>query len=152
MTIVIPSPARLPEAIGRSATGDWLVVEQDRIDRFAEVTEDRQWIHVDAERAAAGPFGGTIAHGYLTLSLLPRLTAGLLTVGGAAMIVNYGLDRVRFVAPVRAGARVRADTTIVSVEPSDRGVRVNADTTVQIEGAGRPALAARTIALVVPSG
>jgi acyl dehydratase len=123
---------KLSEAVGHSATGDWVTVSQERIDVFAEVTEDRQWIHVDPERAAAGPFGTTVAHGYLTLSLLPRLTSGLLGVEGFSMIVNYGLDRVRFVTPVRVGSRVRARSTVVSVEPSERGTKVNSDVEVEI--------------------
>jgi acyl dehydratase len=99
--IHVASPAALADVIGTSATGDWFTVDQDRIAAFADATEDRQWIHVDAERAAQGPFGTTIAHGFLTLSLLPRLTRGLVEVGGAAMVVNYGLDKVRFLAPAR---------------------------------------------------
>lgn len=150
MTIEIAAPADLPAAVGRSATGDWLSIEQERISQFADVTEDHQWIHLDAERAAAGPFGTTVAHGYLTLSLLPRLTAGLLRVGGVSMTVNYGLERVRFVTPVGVGSRVRATTTIASVEPSSRGTKVISDVVVEIEGVERPAIVAQTIALVVP--
>ncbi|MET0736354.1 MAG: MaoC/PaaZ C-terminal domain-containing protein, partial [Microbacterium sp.] len=93
MSIDIASPADLADAIGRTATGEWFAIEQNRIQAFADATEDWQWIHLDALRAAAGPFGATIAHGYLTLSLLPRLTTGLLEIGGASMVVNYGLDR-----------------------------------------------------------
>ena len=121
MTIDVGSPADLADAIGRTATGDWVLIDQQRITAFADATEDWQWIHLDAERAASGPFGTTIAHGYLTLSLLPRLTAGLLRVGGIAMVVNYGLDRVRFLQPVPAGSRVRAVTEIAAVEPSAAG-------------------------------
>ncbi|BDV29885.1 MaoC family dehydratase [Microbacterium terricola] len=151
MSIVIASPAALADAIGQSATGDWLEVGQERITAFAETTEDRQWIHVDAERAAAGPFGATIAHGYLTLSLLPHLTAGLLEVDGTAMVVNYGLDKVRFLQPVPAGSRVRAHTEIASVEETAQGYRVGMTTTVELEGASRPALVAETLALFFPA-
>ncbi|GLY15515.1 MaoC family dehydratase [Kineosporia rhizophila] len=151
MSIEIASPEQLPEAVGRSATGEWFAVEQDRIDRFAEVTEDHQWIHTDPVQAAAGPFGATVAHGYLTLSLLPRLVAGLVEVKGVSMIVNYGLDRVRFVTPVSVGSRVRAHTTIVSAEPGSRGTRLTSDVEVQVEGGDRPAIVARSISLVVPS-
>jgi acyl dehydratase len=140
--------AELPAVVGRTATGDWYPVDQERIDAFADATADRQWIHVDAERAAAGPFGATIAHGYLTLSLLPHLTRGLLRVTGAGMSVNYGLDRVRFVTPVRAGSRVRATTTIAAAEPAKHGTRVVSDVVVEIEGEAKPALVARTITLV----
>lgn len=131
--------------------GDWVEVTQERIDRFAEATEDPQWIHVDAERAAAGPFGGTVAHGYLTLSLLPRLMRGLLVVEGGAMVVNAGSDRVRFVAPVRSGRRVRATAVVAAVTPGERGTRIANDVTVEIEGEPRPALVARTLALHVPA-
>ncbi len=148
--IAADSPSALSDAIGQVATGDWFEIDQARIQAFADATEDWQWIHLDAERAASGPFGATIAHGYLTLSLLPRLTAGLLAIGGASMVVNYGLDRVRFLQPVVVGSRVRAATELVSVEPSPQGFRAGLTTTVELEGSARPALVAETIALVVP--
>ncbi len=151
MSIVVGAPASLVDVVGQSATGEWLEISQERIAAFADATEDWQWIHLDAERAAAGPFGATIAHGYLTLSLLPRLVEGLLEVGGVAMAVNYGLDKVRFLQPVRAGSRVRAVTEVIGVEPGPQGVRVASRTTVEIEGASRPALVAETIALFVPA-
>jgi len=151
MSIVVDTPAGLVETIGQSATGAWFEVDQSRIDAFAAATEDRQWIHTDPERAAAGPFGATIAHGYLTLSLLPHLTAGLLEVGGIAMAVNYGLDKVRFVQPVPAGSRVRAVSEVTGAEPVAQGVRAHLRTTVELEGAARPALVAETIALFVPA-
>ena len=151
MTITVSSPATLTDAIGRTATGDWFRIDQDRIDAFAEATEDRQWIHVDPERAASGPFGATIAHGYLTLSLIPRLTAGLVEVGGTDMVVNYGLDKVRFLQPVTAGSRVRASSTITSAETTSQGTRAGVTVTIEIEGASRPALVANTIALFVGS-
>ena len=149
MTITVSSPATLTDAVGATATGEWYTVDQDRIDAFAEATEDRQWIHLDAERAASGPFGATIAHGYLTLSLLPRLTEGLVKVGGAEMVVNYGLDKVRFLQPVTAGSRVRASSTVTSAETSPQGTRAGITVTIEIEGASRPALVAHTIALFV---
>ncbi len=152
MSIAAASPLGLVDAVGQEATGDWFTIDQVRIQAFADATEDRQWIHLDAERAAAGPFGATVAHGYLTLSLLPRLTQGLLEVDGVAMAVNYGLDSVRFLQPVRAGSRVRAHSVLVSAEPASRGVRVGMRTTVEIEGADRPALVAETIALLFPEG
>ncbi len=151
MTIEISSPGQLGEAIGKSATGDWLDIGQERISLFADVTEDHQWIHIDPERAATGPFGSTVAHGYLTLSLLPRLVSGLVSIGGVDMIVNYGLDKVRFVTPVSVGSRVRAQTTIVAAEPGPRGTRLTSDVVVEIEGADKPAVVARSISLVVPS-
>ncbi len=150
--ITVSSPADLGAAVGRSATGEWRVVDQDRIDLFADATDDHQWIHVDPARAAAeSPFGGPVAHGFLTLALVPALTAGLLDVGGTAMVVNYGLDRVRFLQPVLAGSRVRATTVVDGAEPTPQGVRVSSTVTVEIEGAPRPALVARTIALFVPA-
>lgn len=151
MTIDVASVGDLPAAVGQTAVGEWFEISQERIAAFADTTEDWQWIHLDAERAASGPFGGTIAHGYLTLSLLPRLASGLLQVGGVEMAVNYGLDRVRFLQPVRAGSRVRASTEVVSAEPGAQGTRVGLRTTVEIEGAERPALVAETIALFIAS-
>ncbi|MET0735870.1 MAG: MaoC family dehydratase [Microbacterium sp.] len=150
MTISLASPAELDSAIGASVTGEWFAIEQERIQAFADATEDWQWIHLDAARAASGPFGSTIAHGYLTLSLLPRLTAGLLAVGGTSMVVNYGLDRVRFLQPVVVGSRVRAVVEVASAEPTPQGFRVGLTTTVELEGSSRPALVAQSIGLLVP--
>ncbi|HLU27217.1 MAG TPA: MaoC family dehydratase [Glycomyces sp.] len=146
----IASPAALADALGAEAVGEWLTVEQDRIDAFADATGDHQWIHMDPERAAAGPFGGPIAHGYLTLSLLPALTQGLFAIGGLAMSVNYGLDRLRFLQPVAAGSRVRAVVELASAEQTARGVRAGYAVTVEIEGSEKPALVARTLTLYVP--
>jgi len=148
--IRVGSPAALADAVGRRATGAWLTVDQARIDAFADATEDHQWIHVDPARAAAGPFGTTIAHGFLTLSLLPLLASSLVEVGGAAMAMNYGLDRVRFLAPVAAGSRVRATTELTGAETVASGVRLASTVTVEIEGGQRPALVAQALALYVP--
>jgi acyl dehydratase len=137
-------------AVGNElGTSDWLLVDQDRIDTFAEATGDHQWIHVDVERAAAGPYGGTIAHGYLTLSLLPLLTGPLFSVTNAAMRINYGLDRVRFLQPLRSGSRIRAIATLTSAERAAQGVRGVVSVTMEIEGSAKPALVAETIVLVV---
>ncbi|MGF6822769.1 acyl dehydratase [Microbacterium sp. ZKA21] len=149
MSILIEHPSALPDAVGRTATGDWFTIDQPRIQAFADATEDWQWIHLDAERATSGPFGATIAHGYLTLSLLPRLVAGLVLVDGATMVVNYGLDRVRFLQPVTAGSRVRAVTEVTGAEEGPQGWRLSSRTTVEIEGSERPALVADTLALFV---
>lgn len=149
MSIVTAHPSELAQAIGSQATGEWFLIDQARIQAFADATEDWQWIHLDATRAASGPFGATIAHGYLTLSLLPRLTDGLLQVAGAEMVVNYGLDKVRFLQPVTAGSRVRAVTEITSAEAGPQGWRVGMRTTVEIEGSERPALVAETLALFI---
>lgn len=148
--IAVDSPAALADAVGRTATGEWFEVAQERIAAFADATEDHQWIHLDAQRAAAGPFGSTVAHGYLTLSLLPRLASALVEVGGTAMVMNYGLDRLRFLAPVPAGSRVRAHTEILSAEPTSNGVRLASKVTVEIEDSEKPALVAHTLSLYVP--
>ncbi|MGH2758521.1 MAG: MaoC family dehydratase [Actinomycetota bacterium] len=125
--------------------GDWLEVTQERIDRFAEATGDHQWIHVDPERAAQGPFGTTIAHGYLTLSLIPSLGGGGLPVTGAKMGINYGLDRVRFIAPVKVGSRVRARRKLVDVTEGEGFLQLKVEVTVEIEGQDKPAAIAETL-------
>jgi acyl dehydratase len=125
---------------------DWIVVSQDRIATFADATDDHQWIHVDAEKAAQGPFGGTIAHGYLTLSLFIPLFSGLLDVSGVSTKVNYGLDRVRFPAPVRTGARIRLGATIGAVdEVAGDGVQITLDGVIEIEGETKPACVLRSL-------
>ncbi|MER7762858.1 MaoC family dehydratase [Streptomyces sp. NPDC097619] len=128
----------------RAGTGDplgpsdWLEVDQKRIDLFAEATGDHQWIHVDPERAASGPFGSTIAHGYLTLSLLPSLVPQNMRVEGMRMGINYGTDRVRFPAPVPVGSRLRSTTVITEVTEVGEGVQVAATVTVEREGGDKP--------------
>ena len=124
---------------------DWLEITQDRVDLFADATEDHQWIHVDPERADSGPFGGTIAHGLLTLSLLPHFTHQLYTVDNIAMAINYGYNKVRFITPVRVGARLRARAVIASVAQLDNAVQATLNTTVEIEGAEKPAAVAESI-------
>jgi acyl dehydratase len=121
----------------------WLVVSQERIDTFAKAIEDFQWIHVDRERAKGSPFGGTIAHGFLSLSLLSHLSEMTFSFADRRMGVNYGLNRVRFTAPVPSGSRVRARFTLAKYEPIEgNGVQVTWNTTVEIEGAAKPALVA----------
>jgi len=124
---------------------EWLEITQDRVDLFADATEDHQWIHVDPERAASGPFGGTIAHGLLTLSLLPYFTHQLYTVDNIAMAINYGYNKVRFITPVRVGARLRARAVIALVAQLDNAVQATLNTTVEIEGADKPAAVAESI-------
>ena len=144
------TPIALLDAVGQDlGTTDWLEIDQDRINSFAIATGDEQWIHVDPERAAAGPFGGTIAHGYLTLSLVPFFTAQLFDVRAVQMAINYGIDRVRFLQPVRSGSRVRASGSISSAESAGRGVRIGVKITIEIDGEAKPALVADTIALFV---
>jgi len=134
------SPRELRAAIDQElGPSDWLEITQDRIDGFAEATGDHQWIHVDVERAAKGPFGSTIAHGFLTLSLVPMLTRQYYSVENAAMTVNYGLNRVRFVSPVRVGSRLRARSTIVEAADVGDAVQVILRTTIELDGATRPA-------------
>ena len=124
----------------------WLEITQERVNAFAEATGDHQWIHVDTERAAAGPFGGTIAHGYLTLSLVIPFFAELLQVRGVSMGVNYGLDKVRFPAPARVGCRIRLAARIDRVTPvGGGGAQVFPEFTVEIEGSAKPACVAHPI-------
>lgn len=126
---------------------DWFTVDQERIDAFADATDDHQWIHVDPHRASTGPFGTTIAHGFLTLSLTVALTAEVeLDVGEPAMAINYGLDRVRFTAPVPSGSRIRARVELTSVEPAGEGIQVKRTVTIEREGEERPAMVAETLA------
>jgi len=124
----------------------WLEVTQDRVNAFAEATDDHQWIHVDVERAAQGPFGGTIAHGYLTLSLVIPFFSELLAVDGIKMGVNYGLDKVRFPSPVRVGSKIRLAATVDAVEEvARRCVQMSLTFTVQIDGIDKPACVAHPI-------
>lgn len=125
---------------------DWLEIDQGRVNTFADATDDHQWIHVDQERAAEGPFGGTIAHGYLTLALLIPLMTQLLDISGVRMSINYGLDKVRFPAPVPVGAKIRLKGQVASVdEVKGDGVQITIDFTVEIEGSDKPACVARGV-------
>jgi len=126
-------------------SGDWLEITQDRIDAFAETTLDDQWIHVDPGRAASGPFGRTVAHGYLSLSLLPFLLSSVYLVEGIAMGVNYGADRLRFPSPVPVGSRIRARAQLSSVKPAAIGQQFSLSIVVEIEGQDKPALVAQNI-------
>jgi acyl dehydratase len=124
---------------------EWRTVDQRRIDAFAEATDDLQWIHVDRERAAQGPFGTTIAHGYLTLSLLVPFAYELLPVEDARLVINYGLDRVRFPAPLPAGSRIRARFRVDARDEVDGGVQVRLAATVEREGQEKPVCAAELL-------
>jgi len=139
--------ARVGSEIGAS---EWIKVDQARIDQFAETTEDRQFIHVDPIAAAQTPFGGTIAHGFLSLSLLSRMAADVMQVPDTTrMAVNYGLDRVRFIAPVRAGSRVRGRFILDAVEDKAPGqLLLRHNVTVEIEGSDKPALTAQWLGLI----
>jgi acyl dehydratase len=153
------------EHLGESA---WRTISQEQVNLFADATDDHQWIHVDPQRATAGPFGATIAHGYLSLSLLPAFSAEIMAVDGVRMKINYGLDRVRFLTPVKVGSRVRSSADLVTATPAEAsgaggppanggvagggvaggGLRVAVRHTVEIEGAAKPALVADSIALL----
>jgi acyl dehydratase len=141
-----PSLTALGEAVGQHlGYSEWFTVDQDRINLFADATGDHQWIHVDPERAKAGPFKRTIAHGFLTLSLLPVLTAAVYRVDGVKMGVNYGLNKVRFPAPLPAGGRVRAGVELAEVTPVDGGVQVVARVTVEVDGSPKPCCVAEAV-------
>jgi acyl dehydratase len=125
---------------------DWMEITQDRVDAFADATDDHQWIHVDREKAAAGPFGGTIAHGFLTLSLTVTLSSQVvLDVGSPRMALNYGLEKVRFPAPVPVGSRIRARISLGSVSDVEGGIQVNRQVVVEVEGGEKPAMVAETV-------
>ncbi|MCX4802555.1 MULTISPECIES: MaoC family dehydratase [Streptomyces] len=134
--------AGIGEPLGPS---EWLEVDQKRIDLFADATGDHQWIHVDPERAAGGPFGSTIAHGYLTLSLLPSLVPQIMRVEGMRMGLNYGTNKVRFPAPVPVGSRLRAVAVITEVAEAGGGVQVTATVTVEREGGDKPVCVAESV-------
>ena len=127
----------------------WHEVTQSQIDLFADATDDHQWIHVDPARAAQGPFGTTIAHGFLTLSLAPMLSAEVYRLDGVAMGVNYGCNRVRFPAPVKVGTRVRGGVELLSVEPASMGRQVTTRITVEVEDSDKPACVVELVALFV---
>ena len=141
--------ARLEELaalVGQTlATSDWIAIDQARIDAFAEATQDRQWIHVDPARAAAGPFGVTIAHGFLTLSLMPALLASAFVIDDVRMGVNYGVNRVRFPAPVPVGSRLRAHFRLIGFEPIAGGAQVTLEASVEREGGAKPVCVAELV-------
>jgi acyl dehydratase len=138
--------AELVAAAGEElGTSDWLVVDQERINTFADATGDHQWIHVDIDKAAKGPFGGTIAHGLLTLSLLPVFLQQIYRVDGVQMAVNYGLDKVRLPSPVPVGAKLRATTRVADVVELEGAVQAKLATTIEIEGAAKPACVVESI-------
>jgi len=142
-----PNYSALLAFVGQSLPAtDWLEVTQAHINLFADATGDHQWIHIDPERAAQGPFGSTIAHGFLTLSLLPRLFAGALRIEGVRMGVNYGLNRVRFTAPVPVGSRLRAHLHLLQAEPiAPDGLQLTWKATIEREGSDKPVCVAESI-------
>ena len=151
MATVFDQPADLKNAVGTHlGYSDWLTMEQSRIDQFAQATGDHQWIHVDAERAKDGPFGATIAHGYLTLSLVSYFLPQIVEVRGFKFAVNYGTNKVRFPAPVTVGSRIRGGAELVSLDEAKGGLQSIVRVTVEIEGKDRPACIVDTISLYFP--
>ncbi|MDH3744978.1 MAG: MaoC family dehydratase [Acidobacteriota bacterium] len=145
----VPKESLLAMAGREFGPSSWLEIDQDRIDRFADATLDRQFIHVDPDKAARTPFGGTIAHGFLSLSLLPFLSEEhAVAPEGTAMAINYGLNKVRFLQPVRAGSRVRLHSKIIAVDEKTGGrILVRGEATLELEGHAKPALVAETLSM-----
>ncbi len=138
--------ADLAPLVGQEiALSDWITVDQHRINLFADATGDHQWIHLDAERAAKGPFGTTIAHGFLTLSLLPEMSAAALEVRDTRMGVNYGLNKVRFPAPVPSGSRLRGRFKLLAYEPLEGGAQLTIEVTMEREGSNKPVCVAESL-------
>ncbi|MBO9578579.1 MAG: MaoC family dehydratase [Microbacteriaceae bacterium] len=149
MANITTTIAELPSLEGRDlGASSWMEVSQARIDTFADATDDHQYIHVDPERAASGPFGTTIAHGFLTLSLFIPLWSEILEVSDASTLVNYGLDRVRFTSPVPAGSKVRLKATLKTVAEVKGGYQLHVDGAIEIEGQERPAVVIESISRV----
>ncbi len=152
MTTVFKSPLDMEAAVGqRLGESEWLAIDQERINLFADATGDHQWIHVDPERAKDGPFGATIAHGYLTMSLVNLFLPQIVDVQGISMGVNYGADKLRFPSPVKVGSRVRGVGELVAVENVKGGVQATVRVTVEIEGSDRPACVVDTISRYYPA-
>jgi acyl dehydratase len=148
---VFDGVADLEKAVGTHlGHSEWHTVNQDQIDAFAAATGDHQWIHVDPAKAAEGPFGSTVAHGFLTLSLLPMLTWQVYKVEGVKMGVNYGADKLRFPSPVPVGSRVRAGVELTSVTPNKLGYQIATRVTIELDGSDKPACVADMLAVVVP--
>lgn len=152
MPTVFQHPSELAAAVGKHlGYSDWIEITQDRVNRFADATGDHQWIHVDPERAKSGPFGGTIAHGYLTMSLVNLFLPQIMEVRGISMGVNYGADKLRFPAPVKVGARVRGGGELLMVQEVKGGaVQATVRVTVEVEGGDRPGCVVETISRYVP--
>jgi acyl dehydratase len=146
------SPEEVVAAVGDNlGTSEWVEITQERVDAFAEATGDHQWIHVDVERAGSGPFGGTIAHGYLTLSLVPWLGSQVFTLGGAGAALNYGTNKVRFPQPVPVGSRIRTHVSVAEAQQVKVGTQVVFRHSIEIEGQDKPGCVAETVVLLLPS-
>jgi acyl dehydratase len=141
----------LEKAVGTHlGHSEWHTIDQEQIDAFAAATGDDQWIHIDPAKAAEGPFGSTVAHGFLTLSLLPMLTWQVYTIEGVTMAVNYGADKLRFPSPVPVGSRVRAGVELTTVAPNKMGYQVATRVTIELDGSDKPACVVDMLAVVVP--
>jgi acyl dehydratase len=141
----------LKKAVGEHlGHSDWHTVTQEKVNQFADATGDHQWIHVDTEKAKSGPFGGTIAHGYMTLSLIPMLNAQIYRVDGLSMGINYGTNKVRFPTPVPVGSRVRAGAEVVEVNDIPQGAQAVVRTTIEVEDTDKPACVADSVVVLVP--
>ena len=152
MPRIFDTPMALFDAVGESlGASDWLLLEQDRINQFADATGDHQWIHVDPVKAASGPFGTCIAHGYLSLSLVNLFLPQIVEVRGLAMGVNYGCERVRFPSVVRVGSRVRGSAQLIAVEEVKGGVQATIRVSVEIDGEERPGVVVDTISRYYPA-
>lgn len=145
-TVIEELAGAVGEVLGTSA---WLEVDQARVDAFADATGDHQWIHVDPERAASGPFGGTVAHGYLTLSLIPMLGEGVLTLDTPGAKLNYGVNKVRFPSPLRVGKRIRVTISVVELTELPAGHQLTLRHVVEIEDEAKPACVAETVVLLL---
>ncbi|MGO2025691.1 MAG: MaoC family dehydratase [Brevibacterium aurantiacum] len=130
-------------------SSEWTTIDQDAINTFADVTDDHQWIHIDEERAAEGPYGATIVHGFFTLSLIPKFSSEIFTIEGVSIRVNYGLNKVRFAQPVPVGSRLRGTVSVNEVIPGDKGTQVILKHVIEIEGQDRPACIAEVVTLLV---
>ncbi|KXP00078.1 MaoC family dehydratase [Tsukamurella pseudospumae] len=148
MTTTVKTPQDLLPLVGQTlGTTEWVSIDQDRVNLFADATDDHQWIHVDPEKAAKGPFGGTIAHGYLTLSLAPVLLQEAVVVEEFSAALNYGLNKVRFPSPVPVGSRLRATVELVSAQEKNGAIEAVFRLTYEVDGADRPACIAETVVL-----
>ena len=148
MTTTVKTPQDLVGLVGQTlGTTEWVSIDQDRVNLFADATDDHQWIHVDPEKAAKGPFGGTIAHGYLTLSLAPVLLQEAVVVEEFSAALNYGLNKVRFPSPVPVGSRLRATVDLVSAQDKNGAIEAVFRLTYEVDGADRPACIAETVVL-----
>lgn len=152
MPTIIQGVAGAKALVGQTlGSSEWVTIDQDRINQFADVTGDHQWIHVDVERAKAGPFGAPIAHGFLTLSLVVALNQQIVRYEGFTAGINYGLNKVRFLTPVKVGSRVRSTLTMQSIEDKPMGILITNAAVIEIEGAPKPACTIEQLSLLIPA-